>query len=91
MDVDVLRRLAVYWSDDFDWARQERWLRTFDHRVATIGDIDLHFVHVRGVEPVGLPIVLGHGWPSSFLEYLPVAQRLADPAAGVSTPLLRMW
>jgi pimeloyl-ACP methyl ester carboxylesterase len=81
VDLDVLRRLAAYWADGFDWARQEQWLGTFDHRVATVDGIDLHFVHVRGVEPAGLPIVLGHGWPSSFLEYLPVAQRLADPLA----------
>jgi pimeloyl-ACP methyl ester carboxylesterase len=80
-DLAVLRRLAEYWADGFDWTRQERRLGTFDHHVATIDGIDLHFVHVRGVEAVGLPIVLGHGWPSSFLEYLPVAQRLADPPA----------
>ncbi|MDQ1513515.1 MAG: hypothetical protein QOC59_1357, partial [Microbacteriaceae bacterium] len=31
IDLDVLRRLALYWSEDFVWTRQERWLGTFDH------------------------------------------------------------
>ena len=33
----------------------------------------IHFVHVRGG---GIPLILTHGWPSAFVEYLPLIERL---------------
>ncbi|GAA0413113.1 epoxide hydrolase [Microbispora corallina] len=41
----------------------------------------MHFVHERGRGPSPLPLVLTHGWPSSFVEYLDLVPMLADPAA----------
>ena len=50
---------------------------------ARIDDFHVHFVHIRGAGPDPLPIVLTHGWPGSFLEYLdliPLLARPEDPA-----------
>lgn len=41
----------------------------------------MHFVHLRGVGPSPLPIVLTHGWPSTYAELLQLGAMLADPAA----------
>ena len=35
----------------------------------------VHFVHLRRG---GTPLILTHGWPSSFLEYLPMVERLEN-------------
>ena len=40
-----------------------------------------HIVHERGNGPAPLPIVLTHGFPSSFVEHLDLLPLLTDPAA----------
>ncbi len=80
-DVHYLRELLTTWADGFDWRAQERELNRLPHFRARIDGARVHFVHVRGSGPDPLPIVLTHGWPSSFTEHLGLARLLADPAA----------
>jgi pimeloyl-ACP methyl ester carboxylesterase len=47
----------------------------------------LHVVHVEGVGPNPLPLLLTHGWPGSFLEYLPVLPLLSDPGGHGADPI----
>lgn len=75
-----LRELAEHWRTTFDWREQERRLNALPQFVAAIDGLDVHFVHVRGVGPDPLPLVLTHGWPSSFFEMHKVIGPLADPA-----------
>jgi hypothetical protein len=46
-DLEYLKRLLSYWTNDFDWRAQERQLNTFKHFRAELGDIRIHFVHER--------------------------------------------
>jgi pimeloyl-ACP methyl ester carboxylesterase len=39
----------------------------------------VHLVHAPGTGPDPLPLLLTHGWPSSFLEYLDLLELLTDP------------
>jgi pimeloyl-ACP methyl ester carboxylesterase len=78
-NLDYLRELLAYWSDGFDWRAQEERLNRFSHFRATVDGIGIHFVHERGSGSRPLPIVLSHGWPSTFVELLPLAERLAHP------------
>ena len=32
----------------------------------------IHFIHVVSPEPGALPLILTHGWPSSFADYLEI-------------------
>ncbi len=80
-DLKYLRELVAYWRDDFDWRAQERALNAFPHFRAYIDGVGVHFIHVRGAGPRPMPLVLTHGWPSSFFEMLKVIPRLADPAS----------
>jgi pimeloyl-ACP methyl ester carboxylesterase len=44
-------------------------------------------VHERAREGEGIPLILTHGWPSSFLELLPLVPLLTDPKAhGIDAP-----
>ena len=86
-DLEYLKRLLGYWADGFDWRAQERQLNTFRHFRAELGDIHVHFVHERAREGNGIPLILTHGWPSSFLELLPLVPLLTDPKAnGIDGP-----
>lgn len=81
VDLAYLKDLADYWRNDFDWSKQERFLNSFPQFTASIEGQTIHYVHLRGKGPNPMPIVMTHGWPSSFFELLKIAPLLADPAA----------
>jgi pimeloyl-ACP methyl ester carboxylesterase len=65
----------------------ERELNRYAHYRARVGDAEIHFVHEPARGGSGIPIVLGHGWPSCFAELLPLVPLLTDPAAhGIDGP-----
>jgi pimeloyl-ACP methyl ester carboxylesterase len=76
-----LRELVNWWQTRFDWRAQEAAINRFAQFRATVDGIGLHFVHVRGRGPAPLPLVLTHGWPSTFYELLPLVPLLTDPAS----------
>jgi epoxide hydrolase len=46
----------------------------------------VHFAHVTSAEPGAVPLLLTHGWPGSFLEFLGLIGPLTDPAAHGGDP-----
>lgn len=80
IDKAFLRRVAERWAAGYDWRAREEALNQLPHFTATIDDQNLHFIHIRGsggnTRP---PVLLTHGWPGSFLEFLATAPRLAHP------------
>jgi pimeloyl-ACP methyl ester carboxylesterase len=86
-DLRYLRQLLAYWADGFDWRARERALNRFSHFRAVVGGVPVHFVHERARDGQGIPLILGHGWPSAFTELLPLVPLLTDPAAnGIDGP-----
>lgn len=81
IDPGYLRDLLGTWAHGFDWRARERALARFAHFRALIDGTPVHFVHARGNGPSPFPIVLTHGWPSSFTEHLGLLPLLTDPAA----------
>lgn len=80
-DVAYMQELCAYWADGFDWREQERRLNAFPHFMADVGGNRIHFIHARGKGPNPLPVVITHGWPSSFAEFSKLIPLLTDPAA----------
>ena len=72
-ELGFLRGLLAYWADGFDWRAQEARLNSYDHFRAEIDGVRIHFAHVRGG---GVPLILTHGWPSTFVEHLQLAPHL---------------
>jgi hypothetical protein len=86
-DLAYLQGLIAYWTDTFDWRAQERRLNGFHHFRAELDGLRIHFVHERAVHGDGVPLILTHGWPSSFAELLPLVPLLTDPRAhGIDGP-----
>src|SRR5580698_1188162 len=79
-DVAYLRGLIEYWRDTFDWRAEEAALNAFPQFRIALHDIDLHYLHVPGVGPDPMPLLLLHGWPGSVFEFLDIIPRLTDPA-----------
>jgi epoxide hydrolase len=78
---EYLRELVGYWRTEYDWRAHERRLNRLPQFMTTIDGQRIHFAHVRSPEPDALPLILTHGWPGSFVEFLDVVGPLADPRA----------
>jgi len=81
-----LRELVDYWATGFDWRREERRLNRYPQFRAAVDDLGVHFVHQRGRGPAPFPVLVLHGWPSSFVQMLDLLPLLADPAGHGGAP-----
>jgi pimeloyl-ACP methyl ester carboxylesterase len=80
-DEGALRRLVRYWADGYDWRSREAEVNALPGWVASLsGTDDVFYLRFEAEVPGALPIVLTHGWPSSFLELAGLARRLAAPS-----------
>ena len=80
-DLDYIRELCRYWAEQFDWRAQEERINRFPQFRTDIKGLGIHFVHIPGTGPSPLPLIITHGWPSTFVEMLNVIPLLADPAS----------
>lgn len=76
-----LKEVVTYWANSFDWRAQERMLNAFPQFRVDVAGAGIHFLHVRGRGDNPLPVLLLHGWPSSFWQMLKLIPLLSDPAA----------
>lgn len=72
-----LKELAEYWRTGYDWREHEAKLNELPHFTTEIDGQNIHFVHVRSSKPDALALILTHGWPGSFLEFLDVIEPLS--------------
>ena len=78
---DYLRDLVEYWRDHYDWRAAEARLNALPNFRTTIDGQSIHFIHARSSHADALPLLIGHGWPGSVVEFLDVIPRLTDPEA----------
>ena len=83
-----LRELVRYWADHFDWRAQEQALHRFAHFRADVDGFGVHFIHERSKEPNALPLIITHGWPSSFVEMTKIIPLLTARGFDVVVPSL---
>jgi pimeloyl-ACP methyl ester carboxylesterase len=63
-----------YWANEFDWRAWGRKLNALNQFTWD----GIHFVHQRAASGAGVPLILTHGWPSSFLDYLDMLPMLVE-------------
>lgn len=69
------------WKDyDFEKPREE--MNRWHHYRTQIEDLKIHCVHEPSPHPDAIPIMLLHGWPSSFYEFHKIIEPLRDGANG---------
>ncbi|WP_091531739.1 epoxide hydrolase family protein [Microlunatus soli] len=76
-----MRALAERWSTGYDWRRLEAELIGRPQYRTEIDGLGIHYLHVRSRHRDATPLILTHGWPGSFLEFLDVVGPLTDPTA----------
>ena len=81
-DTDYIKELLAYWRDGFDWRAQEARLNSFANFKAEIDGLGIHFVHERGKGEGAIPLLMLHGWPSTYIQMLETIPLLTQPDAG---------
>ncbi|MCU1475802.1 MAG: Soluble epoxide hydrolase, partial [Subtercola sp.] len=76
---NYLEELATYWRTHYDWRAAERELNQYPQFTTVIDGQNIHFLHIRSAETGATPLLLTHGWPGSFVEFLGVVPPLTDP------------
>jgi epoxide hydrolase len=79
--VKYLMEVTEYWLASYDWHQWQARLNEFPQFTTVIEDQIIHFLHVRSPEPNAVPLILTHGWPGSFVEFLPIIEPLTNPRA----------
>jgi epoxide hydrolase len=74
-----VRALCDYWLHEFDWRTFEARLNRDVQVVADIAGLRLHAMTRRSSQANSLPLMLLHGWPGSFLEFLDLYDPLCEP------------
>jgi pimeloyl-ACP methyl ester carboxylesterase len=88
--VSHLKELAAYWTHDFDWRAQEEKINRYPQFTTTVDGQTIHLFHIRSRKPNAFPLFLLHGYPSSFMEMMPLIDLLtnAEPAFDIIIPSL---
>jgi pimeloyl-ACP methyl ester carboxylesterase len=79
--LEVMRALARYWVDEYDWRRCEARINALPNYVTNIDGLDIHFIQLRSRHADAMPIIVTHGWPGSIIEQLKIVGPLTDPTA----------
>lgn len=77
-----LASLAEHWRTSYDWPTQEAALNELPQFTTEIDGQHIHFVHVRSSRADAVPLLLLHGYPSSFVEFARVIGDLTEPEDG---------
>lgn len=78
-----LNKIIQHWAY-FDWRKAETEINSIPSFQAEIDGIRIHFLHARGQGENSIPIVLTNGWPSCFIELMPLVPLLTREVNGVS-------
>lgn len=74
-----LRELIEYWRERFDWRQWETRINRFEQRLVDVEGQVIHVLIERGSGSNPMPLILTHGWPGSFLEFIDLIEPLAHP------------
>ena len=82
-----LAELIAEWRA-FDPSRLQDTLDQLTHIEVILDGLSIHAVHAPGSSARAAPLLLTHGWPSSFLEYMTLLPLLTNPSLEMGSPHL---
>lgn len=72
----------------YDWRAQEAAINRHPQFTTEIDGQTIHFLHVKASTPAATPLLLLHGWPGSFVEFLDVIAPLTAAGFDLVIPSL---
>jgi pimeloyl-ACP methyl ester carboxylesterase len=77
-----LGELVEHWRSSYDWRAQEAALDSLPQFITEIDAQRIHFAHVRSSREDAVPLLVLHGYPSTFAEFAGMIGDLVEPADG---------
>ncbi len=77
-DLRYMKELSDYWINVYDWRKTENEINRYGNYIATIDGFKIHFLHIKGTGEKSVPLIITHGWPSSFLEMMKLIPLLTE-------------
>lgn len=71
--------MVEHWQTAFDWRAWEVRINRFEQRMVEVDGQPIHVLVEPGSGSNPLPLLLTHGWPGSFLEFIELIEPLAHP------------
>ena len=81
MSPAVTEQLLARWVHHYDWRTWETWLNSFPHYRTSWEGHPFHYVHLRSSRPDAEPLLMMHGWPTFYGEFLETARELTEPTS----------
>lgn len=78
--VTYLKELVTYWRHEFDWFHFQDEANKWPQFTTDVAGVNVHFIHARSERSDAVPLLITHGWPGSFVEFLDVLAPLTSPA-----------
>ncbi len=78
-NLKYLKEISKYWVTKFNWRKQEKKINKFSNYLTKVDGINIHFIREKGSGLNPMPLLILHGWPGSFIEFLNIIEKLAHP------------
>jgi microsomal epoxide hydrolase len=75
-----------YWLNKYDWRAQEKHINSFPNYKTKIEDINVHYIALFSEKKDAIPIIFMHGWPGSFVEFLPMLSLIREKYSAKELP-----
>ncbi|SGY95166.1 BQ5605_C036g11475 [Microbotryum silenes-dioicae] len=79
--IKLMKELAEEWRTKYQWKDTENHFNTFEHYKVEIENLNIHFLHHPSTHSNAKALILCHGWPGSFAEFLHMITLLTDPVS----------
>jgi pimeloyl-ACP methyl ester carboxylesterase len=79
--VHEVQAAVAHWRDRYDWRARETAINRWPQFLTEAAGEQVHLIHARSPHADATPMLLTHGWPGSFVEFLDVIGPLTDPVA----------
>jgi len=78
----ALQQVLDHWKGSYDWTKRQQRLRTVKHYKTNIAGLDVHWMRATPPASAGKvvrPLLMVHGWPGSFVEFMDILPLLTTP------------
>ncbi|KAL6240140.1 hypothetical protein BDW75DRAFT_197076 [Aspergillus navahoensis] len=81
-----MSKMKEEWLNSFDWRAVEEHANSFPQYTTEVEGLTIHFAALFSENTDAVPIVLLHGWPGSYFEFLPLLQLFKDEYSPSTLP-----
>ncbi|KAJ6157774.1 Isopenicillin N synthase [Penicillium chermesinum] len=83
---DWLVAMKDQWLRSYKWRKSQDHFNSFPQWMTGVEGLEIHFVGLFSEKKDAVPILLIHGWPGSFIEFLPLLEQFRQEYTPAALP-----